>query len=228
MAVIRLVIDRNIVDLRHDALGPQRVVDLLPPVYMHDEQMVGGQIAVRRAEAPRWRSGELPEVSLRYGAAALQELRELFKLRDAERRADVRHAVVEAQHLLLVVPASVRLLLENLIVLCDAVRGEELHPLPELLVVGKGHSALAGGNGLHRMEAEHGDVAVAARSDHLSPVLGAERVAAVLDYPEVVERRELRDLLHVAGKPAQMHYRHYIGELMIARRGLERCRERRG
>lgn len=78
MAVIRLVIDRNIVDLRHDALGPQRVVDLLPAVYMHDEQMVGGQIAVRRAEAPRWRSGELPEVSLRYGAAALQELRELL------------------------------------------------------------------------------------------------------------------------------------------------------
>ena len=41
MAVIGLVVDRDVVDLGHDPLGPERIVDLLPAVNVHNEEVIG-------------------------------------------------------------------------------------------------------------------------------------------------------------------------------------------
>jgi len=60
------------------------------------------------------------------------------------------------------------------------------HPVSQVKAVGQGHAAFAGGDDLDRVEAEHGDVAVAAIADWLVLVFAAYGVGGVFDDLETV------------------------------------------
>ena len=66
------------------------------------------------------------------------------------------------------------------------------------------HAALAGGDGLVGVEREAGGVAVAT-TDQAAVDHRRERVGRVLDHRQVVEPRQLRNLLHRSGPAAVVH-----------------------
>lgn len=99
---------------------------------------------------------------------------------------DIGHAVVEAEQLLLVVPGAVRLVDEILRLAGDAVATQQTHGLGQHCVIGHRHAAFAGGDDLHRMEAEDGDVAVAAVAGGFILIAGTEGVAGILDDAKAI------------------------------------------
>ena len=135
-------------------------------------------------------------VAGRRGPAQRQDRVELLELADPERRADVVDAVVEAEPCMVEPATAVGATL--------VAEADELPP--RLLGVRRHDPAFAGRDLLVRVEGE--DRVDAVRADAAALVLGAERLAGVLDQREAVPRRRAR----AAGR---------------ARTGSRRCRRRR-
>lgn len=134
---------------------------------------------------------------------------------------DIGHSVVEAQHLLLVVPGAVRLIDKVFRIPGDAVAAQHAHGFGNCGVVGHCHAAFAGGDDLHRVEAENGDVAVAAVAGRLAVIAGAESVAGIFDDPKAVLLSQAMDLLHVAGQAREVYRDNHLGQASLSLGGYQ-------
>jgi len=76
--------------------------------------------------------------------------------------------------------------------------------------------ALGGGDDLHRVEAEHRDVAVLAIADGLALVAAADRMRGVLNDLEAIALPQCMDGCHLAGLAAQVHRHHHLGQPALA------------
>ncbi len=88
----------------------------------------------------------------------------------------------------------------------------QAHALGQRVVVGHGQAALGGGDDLDGVEAEDGDVGVAAVADGLALVAAADGVRGVLDDAEAVALGEAGDALHVAALPCEMDRHDDLGK----------------
>ena len=86
-------------------------------------------------------AGERAVVSPRDGIAPLDPCGEMRKLRQAERGLHLGHAVVEAEHVLFVVPGALVRLFEPRGVARDAVATQIGHPPGKRGIVGQRHAA---------------------------------------------------------------------------------------
>src|SRR6185503_6811573 len=78
----------------------------------------------------------------------------------------------------------------------DAVLAKPLEPALDVRIADDDGAALAGGDVLDRVEAEHDGVA-GAGADQAAAVRRAQRVAGVLDDAQAAAARELGQLVHV-------------------------------
>ena len=131
-------------------------------------------------------AGEQLAVARRRRLAQREDRVELLDLAEPERGADVVDPVVEAE------PGVV----EPAAAVGAALVAEADEGAPGLLVVRRHDPALAGRHLLVRVEGEDGVDAV--RADDPALVLGAERLARVLDQDEAVPLGELAERVELA------------------------------
>ncbi|MNH21622.1 hypothetical protein D3C79_814390 [compost metagenome] len=63
---------------------------------------------------------------------------------------------------------------------------KQAHGFGQGWVIGHSHATFAGGDDLHRMEAEDSDITVAAVAGWLIVITGAEGMAGIFDDPEAI------------------------------------------
>ena len=109
--------------------------------------------------------------------------------------------VVEAEHLLLAVPAAL-IRVEPLRVTDETMVSELPQPLAHLGVASRDRPALGGGDHLQRVEAKGGHVGVPARADRVIIGSSPQRVGRILDYHHAGPERlpDLADRSGEAGK----------------------------
>ncbi len=165
-------IHRDVVQIDRDPGGRKGAVDLalgFPGQVLADADRI--QVIARqgRRGLPGQDDGQVRQCHIVSAGDLTADPDELLKapqLTQSERSLEVGHAVVESEVDLLVVP--------------DFVRGSGSHPVGhaghpvgavtdhafgQVGIIGGRHAPLGGGDDLHRMETEDGDVAVSARSD---------------------------------------------------------------
>ena len=101
-----------------------------------------------------------------------------MQLARSERSFDVDHAVIEAQHLLLVVPRRAFGLLPTALVARYAVAAQHRHALRQRGIVRQCHAAFAARDDLYWMKTKNGDVRPAAAADRLAMARGADGVGS--------------------------------------------------
>ena len=126
---------------------------------------------------------------------------ELLELLEPQGGVQVRHVVLVAGVLHLVVPGALRrVALPG--VAADPVQAAGAQQVGVVVGVGGDHPALAGGQVLDRVEAEHGQVADGA--DQVPLVAGGQGVGGVLDDLQAVPGGQLEEGVHLAGGPGHV------------------------
>lgn len=98
---------------------------------------------------------------------------------------------------------------------------QHAHGFGERRVIGHRHAAFAGGDDLHRMEAEDGDVTVAAVAGGFTVIESAEGMTGILDDPKAVLLSQAMDLLHVAGQAGEMYRDDHLGQTSLRLGGYQ-------
>ena len=165
--IIWLPVDRNVVDLTADALlaqfGHERRScrsHTAEVEHCNIEVVAGPRSLLPRGlrQANMRQLGESLIVATCDGSAALQKAIELAELRQAERRLDIGHAVVEAEHLLLVEPRLQLTILAFIAtdksrrVPLDAMATKHLQTPRQFRIIGNDRATLSGRNRLNRMK----------------------------------------------------------------------------
>ena len=110
---------------------------------------------------------------------------------------------------------AVRLARQVIGIAGDPVGAQQSHSLREPRVVGHCHPSFGAGDDLDRVEAEHGNVAVAAVANVFAPIAPANRVRCILDDAESVAPPERAYGSHFAWLPTQMHGNHNFRQVAI-------------
>ncbi len=85
-------------------------------------------------------------------------------------------------------------------------------------IIGGDDPALAGGDDLHRVKAEHGHLRVPAAADFVALKRPADGVRRVLDDGEAIARGQPADDVHAAGLPGEVHRDDHLGHASLLRR----------
>jgi hypothetical protein len=149
-------------------------------------------------------AGQAGVVLLGDGAARRGEALGLGELVQAQRGGDVGQVVLEARRHHLVVPT--RHLGGEAVegVAVHAVQAHHPGPVRELFVARHQHAALAGGDGLVGVEAEHGGGG-RQRADLAALVGGGQCMRGVLDHRQAVTGGDGVHGVHVGRQPGVVH-----------------------
>ena len=179
----------DVMNLCKYLFGFQEVIKPEPILYLNDVEVVG---VAGTARCQHREAGYVGKSSIVAGgelAAAGEAFVGPGELAEAEGAVEIGQAVVITQLLHFHVPAAVGLADEVGGVAGDAMGAQAQQVVVQLLVVGGYHAAFAGGDMLHGVEAENGQIGKTAVAAALLPALGinkktARRVAGILNYPE--------------------------------------------
>src|SRR5579875_272627 len=145
-----------------------------------------GKVSLRRNQA--FDRSECLIVNPTHSAPALDEFVEALDLRDADASHDVREMIAESLAYDVIVPGAAVLVAEHRIL----VHAQQPQPMEffELLAARRHHrAAVDASDNLDRIEAEAGNVAVAANPETVDR--GAECVAGVLHHAQIMPLRQL-------------------------------------
>ena len=147
---------------------------------------------------------------------------ELAQLAGPEGGLHLGHPVVEAQGLLFVPPGTGGVGQTGRVA-GDTVRTQHQQPLIQTLVIGGDRPALAGGDGLDRVEGEDGRVGIATVPDPAAAdIFRADRVRRILDNADIAVRRHGLKGRHVGRQAGEMDR----GDQAGPRRQRRPCRRR--
>ena len=226
--VVGLQVHRDVVHVDADALATQRIEYGPAPLRIDTDHVeVKRRVRVRSLQGLDQRKvlqGRV--VALRQLMPTLHVTMQPRQLAQAQRGVQFGHAVVEAEIDLFVVPRPIRRAFHRCRLARDAVAAQQRHAFSELAVVRQRHAAFGAGDDLHRVEAEHDDVAVARVTDRPALITAADGMRCILDDAKAVLPREPVDRLHLATLPGKVDRHDDLRQPTFAAGGLQLLRER--
>src|SRR3974390_3778288 len=153
-------------------------------------------------------AGKARVIMLRDLATTRQKTVQLRELGKSQRRLDIRHAVVEAEHVLLLQP---RLRLAGVapfiadeagLIAFNPMTSQEAQTTRQFHVVGDHRAPLTGGDGFHRMEREYTHLRIYAAPDRAAAnITAAYRMRSIFnDDPIAGPPPQISKLCRAAGQ----------------------------
>src|SRR5665213_860507 len=117
---------------------------------------------------------------------------------------DIGHAVIESEHLLLVVPGRRVAVLKARWIARYPMSAQHHHPFGQYRIVGERGATFATGYDLYRMKTQDRDVRPSTASDRLAISRRTNRVRGILQDPKAIFLCQLPNSLLLGGLPCKM------------------------
>src|SRR6056297_3947078 len=193
-AVIGLRVDRDVVDVHADPVLAQHVKEAQAQrgairqrrIKLHRIEMQ--RRALRRVTLLQAQGQVFKRLVISPGAvmALFDEAAQTLDLAGAKRGLQVRHAIVQAQVELLVIPGAVGVTGHAAGIAGDAVTSKHLKAVRQRIVARGDDAAFCGGDDLDRVKGKHAGIRIAAIADRGAVITGADRVRGVFDDAKAI------------------------------------------